>query len=222
MVEKMIFPKFQGLAAKALGHLPVVVMLAGSLAGCATGLSQQECQIADWHTIGFEDGAKGRPEAQLGKHRKACAEHGIALQFEEYRAGWHAGVKSYCQPANGYNLGRKGRTYGGVCPATLEPEFLGAYRNGRSVYTLEQDVSRLNRSLTRKRNRLKAIDTATRDASLELVANGVPTERRIILIDNIRKLAEERAETKTRIPVIQAELENKRQQLETLSSARIY
>ena len=218
----MIFPKFQKLAAKTLNHLALFVTLASSLAGCATGLSQQECELADWHTIGFEDGAKGRPEAQLGKHRKACAEHGIALRLGEYREGWHSGVKSYCQPANGYNLGRKGKSYGAVCPEELEPEFLGAYRDGRSLYSLEQDVYRLNRSLTRKRNRLKAIDTETRDTGLELIANGVSTERRVILLDNIRKLAEERAETKTQIPVIQAELENKRQQLDMLSSARIY
>lgn len=218
----MIFPEFHRLAAKALSRLPATVVLAGSLAGCATGLSQQECQIADWHTIGFEDGAKGLPEAQLGKHRKACAEHGIALQLDEYRKGWHTGVKNYCQPANGYNLGHKGRSYGAVCPEELETEFLAAYRDGRSLYSLEQDVYRLNRALTRKRNRLKAIDTETRDTGLELIANGISTERRVILLDNIRKLAEERAETKTQIPVIQAELENKRQQLDMLSSARIY
>lgn len=218
----MIFPKFHRISAKTLTHLPVIVALTGSLVGCATGLSQQECQIADWHTIGFEDGAKGRPEAQLGKHRKACAEHGIALQLDEYREGWKTGIDGFCQPANGYNLGRKGRPYGGVCPDTLEPEFLGSYRDGRSLYTLEQDVYRLNRTLTRKRNRLNAIDTETRDAGLELIAKDVSTERRVILLDNIRKLAEERAETKTQIPTIQSELKSKRQQLETLSSARIY
>ncbi len=218
----MILRKFHIVTLRTLNRLPVVLALATSLAGCATGLSKQECQVADWHTIGFEDGAKGRPEAQLGKHRKACAEHGIALQLSEYREGWHTGVKSYCQPANGYNLGRKGKAYGGVCPGTLEPGFLGAYGDGRSLYMLEQDVHRLSRTLTRKRNRLKSIDTEARDAGLELVAKGIPTERRVVLLDNIRKLAEERAETKTQIPTIQAELESKRQQLSTLSSAHVY
>ena len=202
--------------------MSVFLLLAISLAGCATGLSKQECEVADWHTIGFEDGAKGRPEAQLGTHRKACAEHGVALQLDEYREGWHAGVTSYCQPPNGYNLGRKGKAYGGVCPATLEPEFLGAYGDGRSLYMLEQDVRRLSRSLTRKRNRLEAIETEARDAGLELVASGISTERRVVLLDNIRKLAEERAETKTQIPTIQTELERKRRQLSTLSSAHAY
>jgi hypothetical protein len=55
-----------------------------------------------------------------------------------------------------------------------------------------------------------------------LVSNGISTERRIVLLDNIRKLAEERAETKTQIPVIQAELNNKRSELEHLSSAHAY
>ena len=218
----MILRKFRMVTLRTPNSLPVVLALAASLAGCATGLSEQECQVADWHTIGFEDGAKGRPEAQLGKHRKACAEHGIALQLNEYREGWQTGVKSYCKPANGYNLGRKGKAYGGVCPGTLEPGFLGAYGDGRSLFILERDVHRLSRTLTRKRDRLKAIETEARDAGLELVAKGIPTERRVILLDNIRKLAEERAETKTQIPTIQAELENKRQQLSTLSSAHVY
>ncbi len=218
----MTLRKLYTAQVRTFNRLPVIFALASSLAGCATGLSQQECQVADWHTIGFEDGAKGRPEAQLGKHRKACAEHGIALQLDEYREGWHAGIKSYCQPANGYNLGRRGKSYAGVCPKTLEPEFLGAYSDGRSLYALEQDVTRLNRKLTRKHNRLKVIDTETRDAGLELIANDVPTERRIVLLDNIRKLAEERAKTKTQLPTIQTELNNKRQQLDTLSSARVY
>lgn len=214
--------QFQGGPMSLFNRIPVILALVSSAAGCATGLSKQECQLADWHTIGFEDGAKGRPEAQLGKHRKACAEHGIALQLNEYREGWRSGVKIYCQPANGYNLGRKGKAYAGVCPGTLEPQFLGAYGDGRSLYVLERDVHRLNRSLTRKRNRLKTIETETRDAGLELVSNGIPTERRVVLLDNIRKLAEERAQKKTQIPAIQAELEDKRKQLETLSSTHIY
>ncbi len=200
----------------------MISALAACVAGCATGLSQQECQLADWHTIGFEDGAKGRPEAQLARHRKACAEHGVALQLNEYRDGWQKGIKSYCLPANGYNLGRRGKSYNGVCSGTMESEFVSAFNNGRSLYTLERDVYRLNRTLTRKRNRLDAIETETRDAGLELVSNGISTERRVILLDNIRKLAEERAETKTQIPVIQAELNDKRLELEQLSSAHAY
>lgn len=203
-------------------RLLVLFALFGNMVGCATGLSQQECEVADWHAIGFEDGAKGSPEALISKHRKACAEHGITPQLNEYRQGWLAGVETYCRPANAYQLGRKGRSYGGVCPGNLETAFITAYSDGRSLYVLQKDVRHLSRSLTQKRNRLKTIDVEMRDAGLELVASGIPTERRVVLVDTLRKLGEERIDAKTEIPVIEARLEQKRQQLDTLSSAHAY
>lgn len=199
--------------------LPLVTVF---LAGCASGLSKQECEVANWHDIGFEDGANGRPEARISDHRKACAEHGVAPQLAEYRTGWQAGVETYCRPSNGYQLGRRGNRYGGVCPASLEPDFIAAYSDGRSLYTLQKDVNRLKRSLNTKRSRVKTIETEMRDTGIELVSSDIPTERRVVLVDNLRKLGVEHAETKAEIPALESELERKRQELETLASSQPY
>lgn len=199
-----------------------IAILAGAIGGCAGGLSKQECELADWHSIGFEDGAKGLPQTQVSRHRKNCAEHGIGLQLNEYRDGWQAGIDTYCQPGNAYNLGRKGKSYRGVCPGDVEPAFLAAYGEGRSLYALEQDVYQLNRALKRKHQRMDAIEVEMRDAGLELVANGVPTERRVLLLDSLRKLGDERNQTQTRIAEIESELAHKQYQLDQLSSARAY
>ena len=202
--------------------IPIIVALTAVMAGCAGGLSKQECALADWHAIGFEDGAKGLPQTQVSRHRKSCAEHGVALQLNEYRDGWQSGIDAYCQPGNAYNLGRKGSNYQGVCPDSVEPTFLAAYGEGRSLYSLERDVRHLHGKLKRKRHRLDAIEVEMRDAGLELVAEGIPTERRIVLLDVIRKLGDERTETQSRIVQLEEELAQKRVRLDEMSSARAY
>lgn len=200
----------------------LVLVIAAGLAGCAGGLSQKECQLADWRAIGFEDGVKGRSQSNVGEHRKDCAEYGVALQLDEYRAGWQAGVQQYCQPGKAYYLGRNGKRYSGVCPDHLESPFLSAYADGQALYKLERDVSRLSSTLRRKHNRLASIDTEMRETGLELVADGVSTEHRIRLLDILRRLGEERNQTQAEIPELEAELADKRWRLEQLSSASAY
>ena len=105
------------------GQLWVAAVLAILLSGCASGLSKEECHLADWRTIGYEDGVRGLAQSRISGHRKACAEHGVAMNLDAYRGGWDEGVRRYCQPANGFRQGRAGSRYNGVCPADLEPAF---------------------------------------------------------------------------------------------------
>ena len=95
------------------------------LTGCAS-LSKEECMAADWRTIGFEDGAKGRLLQRIGEHRESCAEYGIAPDFDAYRQGHQEGVSRYCNANVGYSVGRRGASYNGVCPSEFEAEFLGS------------------------------------------------------------------------------------------------
>lgn len=205
-------------ARLAVGLIAVAILISG----CATGLSKQECQTANWKTIGYEDGVQGRPEARISAHRKACAEYGVALELETYRRGWEEGIERYCQPGNGYHQGRNGRKYTGVCPRPLEPAFLQAYRDGHSLYDLAADIRRLSKKITYQRNRLAAIDVEMRDAGLELVAKGIPTERRVVLLDELRKLGDERSDIKVQLPLLEAELESQKQRMAAMSSASAY
>ena len=61
-----------------------------------------------------------------------------------------------------------------------------------------------------------------RDTGLELVTAGVTTERRVILLDELRKLEQDRAATKAQIPVLEAELERQENRLITISSGHEY
>lgn len=192
------------------------------VSACASGLSKDECRVADWRAIGYEDGVQGWPESRVGEHRKACAEHGIALNLDAYRNGWDDGVRRYCQPGNGYRQGRMGNQYAGVCPSDLEAEFLHAYGHGRELYGLESKVRHTARTLGYKRNRLAEIETELRDTGIELVSADIPVERRVVLLDEIRRLEEERSATKAAIPSLEAKLHRQKRRLAELSANSAY
>ena len=54
------------------------LLIATVLAGCSTGMGKDECLVADWRTIGYEDGLHGYTADRIGAHRVACAKHQIA------------------------------------------------------------------------------------------------------------------------------------------------
>lgn len=191
------------------------------IGGCASGLSKDECHLADWRAIGYEDGVQGRSEAVIGKHRKSCAKHGVAPDFDAYKAGREEGLYRFCQPGNGYSEGLAGKRYDGICPGHLEPGFLQAYQDGRQLYTLERDLRQVERELRYKQNRLADIEVEMRDTGLELVQAGLTTEQRIILLDELRKLEQERSETRALIPSLEAERDRQSQQLAILKDEQL-
>lgn len=113
------------------------------LAGCAT-LDESECQNANWYAIGLEDGAQGRALEQIGKHRRACADHGIQPDPERYALGRNEGLKSFCTYERGLRLGRAGTAYHGVCPEPLAREFLAGYDRGREIHDLKKKLEAVN------------------------------------------------------------------------------
>lgn len=209
---------FQDARQRMLALLALVAMLSG----CAAGLSEQECAVADWRAIGYEDGIKGWSQARISEHRKACAKHGVAPDLDAYRTGWEEGVQRYCQPGNGYHEGRTGRSYTGVCPQGLEPAFLTAYHDGRELYDLEAKVHQVTKKLRYDRGRLTDIEVAMRDTGLELVAPGIATERRVVLLDELRQLGDERAAIRAEIPVLEAELDGHKRHLAIISAQQEY
>ena len=71
--------------------LVLLAVISAGLSGCAT-MSGDECMTSDWSAIGYEDGSRGYTTERLTKHRKACAKHGVTLDFTAYQDGRDQGL----------------------------------------------------------------------------------------------------------------------------------
>ena len=164
------------------------VFMAGIMAGCAS-MSENECRVADWRMVGYEDGARGRGGDAIGTHRRACAKANVTPDFSAYEEGRRDGLRQFCHPANGYQIGRGGVRYTGVCPADLEDEFLIAYREGHTIHRLESDVRAAEHDIRRIEKRIEKMEIDLEDAEIELVAEGVSTEERKRLLNDVQRFA---------------------------------
>lgn len=107
-----------------------------SLLGACAPLSKDQCKTANWQQIGYQSGVNGRAPARYEEERLACAEHGIGSDETGWKIGYTQGLGVYCTAANGYDVGRRGGSYGDVCPADLDVHFRPAYQDGRHVADL--------------------------------------------------------------------------------------
>jgi hypothetical protein len=158
------------------------------LGGCAT-MNEQECLVSDWRTVGFEDGAFGRPMTTIGNYRQACAKHGVSPDLESYRSGHADGVQNFCQPVQGFNYGRSGGTYQGVCPAELEGDFVPAYNDGRHLYDLESAVRNTDSQIAQRKRALANIKEALIATEAALIREGSSAEERLTLLAETKELA---------------------------------
>ncbi|WP_316013205.1 DUF2799 domain-containing protein [Roseobacter sp. HKCCA0434] len=127
------------------------------LASCAS-LSEDECRLGDWRSIGFEDGSKGLQPDFVANHREACAEFGVSPDLNAYLAGRELGLREYCVPIRAYRLGREGRPISNVCPATIEPVLRDANAHGREYFRLSGEIRALEREIAELRSSAVAPD----------------------------------------------------------------
>lgn len=200
--------------------LATTLLVLGALSGCAT-MSQDECRMADWYSVGFEDGVRGSSADLIGKHREACAEHGIAPDFEQYQAGREAGLVKFCQPSKGYRLGAAGGSYNGVCNSELEESFLTAYRDGRHLHQLQSQVNSIDSAIRGKHARIEENKQLLTDKELLVIADETPKEERILLLKEIWELGKTQGELEEEILELEKikvlrvqDLENYRQEIE--------
>ncbi len=168
------------------------------LTGCAS-MSAEECALGDWRAVGFEDGSLGYAAARLGDHRRACAEHGYAPDFAAYQAGREEGLRLYCQPSRGFNVGSRGGQYNGVCAADLEPAFLDGYRAGVELYNLRSNVEAANSRIRASEQELDRTRELIRSKEAALIDSSTSTEDRILLLADLKELAERTGKLETGI-----------------------
>ena len=197
----------------------LVTLAALAFAGCAT-MSKDECRAIDWRTVGFEDGATGQGIERLSGRRQACAKHGVAPDLDAYLAGRDEGLLEYCQPANAFRVGARGREYSGACPEHLAPAFNNSYQAGRELWRLESRVRDTVRGIASRHSQIEEIDAALIAQSLVLVAEASTAEERAQALLDTRTMTDRRRRLLTEIdaleralPAYEYELEDYRSEL---------
>ncbi|EDP59656.1 hypothetical protein AND4_10879 [Vibrio sp. AND4] len=115
-------------------------MLITMCSGCAS-MFHEECKIADWYKIGYENGLNGSAPSIIDGYTQDCNEAEEALNRALWNEGFDKGIGLYCSPENGYTVGSKGKEYYGVCCNKL---FLDNYRLGSQIYQRQQRIQQIN------------------------------------------------------------------------------
>jgi len=184
------------------------------LSGCAS-MSADECLTADWYGIGYEDGSRGYTADQLGNRRQACAKHGVTPDFAVYQDGREEGLKEFCQPQRGFNLGASGGRYSGVCPAHLEPNFLDAFRTGSQLHALRANVNSANYAISAKEAELENIRDTIRAKEAAVIAAETTVQDRILAVSDLKDLNERTGQLEAEIlDLVEERAHHERQLLE--------
>lgn len=199
-----------------MGHWRILVICAGlvAVAGCG-GMSANECELADWQAVGYEDGVQGRSTDRFGTHRKNCAKHEVAPDFQAYQTGRKAGLREYCQPERGYSEGARGAKYVGVCPPDLEPAFLSSYNEGRTLYELEYAVRSTSAQIQRRKSRMDEIEGELTDVMAGALASDTTGEERAALLVKTKQLAEERMTLENEVDELEVKLSRSQDELDS-------
>jgi hypothetical protein len=179
----------------------LILVVVAALSGCA-GMSEQACLSTDWRTVGFEDGVAGRSPGSIGNY---CADYGITPDLAEYRAGHDAGVQTYCRAGNGFEVGRRGSRYLGVCPADLEPGFLAAYNEGRQLYELEAALLAVDSQIAARMYRSEELANELVVATATIVADGTTPERRAELMLRVAAIGVEQGRIGKEVEALRVE-----------------
>ena len=178
-----------------------------ALASCAT-MSKDQCLAGAWGEVGYRDGLEGQPMTLLADHEKACAEYGVAPDLVAYSSARADGLNGYCRWERGFREGREGDTYHGVCTPEQEAEFLPAYRDGRTVYVLEQHLSNARSTAEGLGSRLEELDDKIRAKQAEARAEGLTDAQRDSIRERIQEIRRERAETERDWRRVQDEIDD--------------
>ena len=174
------------------------------LTGCAA-MNEQACLATDWRSVGFEDGVAGVSAGNIGSYRQACTKHGVSPDLVAYRAGHDDGVRLYCRAANGFEVGRRGRHYQGVCPADLEAGFLAAYADGRELYELESALRSVENQIASRHRRLIELRDGLVSASAEIIADETTEDRRGELLVSMAAMTKEQVRIANEIEDLEIE-----------------
>lgn len=166
--------------------------IAVGLGGCAT-LDEGQCLSGDWYGIGRTDGASGFQRARLDDHAKACAKHGAIPDAIAYDRGRAEGLTMFCTPPRGFEEARQGRSYGAVCPASLERDFLEGFADGELVHASTRRLNEASSERTSAGNRERDYERQIREEERRLSESDVSSGEKDAIRTRLRRLRDDRS-----------------------------
>jgi hypothetical protein len=177
-----------------MNRLMIAVGVAGAgllLGSCAT-MSEDQCRAGAWGEVGYADGLEGYPMSRLDDHVEACAKYGVAPEPTVYESARADGLTQYCTVPRGFQEGRQGDTYYGVCAPAQEAEFLPAYQDGQVVHEAETALASVRSSVDSLGARLTELDEKITAKQNEMRQSGLTDEQRDTIRNRIREIRRER------------------------------
>lgn len=166
---------------------PVLMLVGLAITGCAT-MDKDECLVADWRLIGFQDGVQGKSAAAVGTYRKDCADYHVVPDLDAYQAGRRDGLQQYCVPPNGYRLGNAGSAFKAVCPAATERAFRAAYNTGRDIYLARSRVKNTKSQIQQKQQAIQSLEADRQDRLMSMVQRGATSEQRVQILYDVASI----------------------------------
>jgi hypothetical protein len=191
------------------------------LQGCAT-LDKDECRLADWHLLGYQDGVAGKSATQLGVYREDCAKHAVVPDLDAYRAGRQEGLQQFCKASNGFRLGNAGHGFAAVCPVALEGEFRAGYNAGRERYLARTAVNKTHASIRNRKQTLSSLEDDRAQKLAALIADGLKADQRVMIIYELNEVQQEMDIIEDEIDELEYDLANQQARLEHLNRNNNY
>jgi ribosome modulation factor len=191
------------------------------LQGCAT-LDRDECKLADWRLIGYQDGVAGKSAARVGEYREDCAKHAVVPDLDAYRAGREEGLQQYCTASNGYRLGNAGRGFAAVCPTALEDDFREAYNAGRKLYLARSAVNKTHSQLKQHKRTLTNLEDDRAQKLAALIADDLKADQRVMIVYELNELQQEMNSVEDELVDLEHDLEKQQTRLDQLTRNSAY
>jgi hypothetical protein len=198
-----------------------LILISLTASGCAT-MDKDECQVADWRLIGFQDGVQGKSAASVGAYRKDCADYHVVPDLDAYQAGRREGLQQYCVPANGYRLGNSGRAYNAVCPTGTERAFRAAYTTGRDIYLARSQVNNTHSQIQHKQQAIQSLEANRQDKLAEMIRQGLSSDQRVMLLYDITSIEKDIHAANADIVALERDLDYQQAQLDHLLNTSPY
>ncbi|WP_108648933.1 DUF2799 domain-containing protein [Dongshaea marina] len=141
--------------------LPLILL--ALLTGCSS-MSKDDCLTANWSNIGLEDGQQGKPADTIHGYIKQCQEYGAGVNQAQWQKEYDYGLTFFCDPANGYRVGKAGEEYHGVCESDA---FYKNYQRGLAEYRLEQRKQEIQERISVIDTRLAQIRDQLNDSTTD-------------------------------------------------------